>query len=149
MWNSWHNSNGTRKYFLYLHWLSSLYKSKESLSVCVCSSNISGNYDQTDLRFTTWLLHGLRVCNIGFVWTAMILLINWVTPRSKSGWRYVDCCSAAYTDPQTGIKILGVVYTDPQTGIKILWVLVVKPAQWHYICIFIREWYPSNSLSAP
>ena len=32
-----------------------------------------------------------------------------VTPRSKSAWRYVECCSVAYTDPQTGIKILGVV----------------------------------------
>ena len=43
-----------------------------------------------------------------------------VAPRSKSGWRYVDCCSAAYTDNQTGIQILRVVYTDPQSGIKIL-----------------------------
>ena len=47
----------------------SLYKSKESLSVClsVCvCSNISADQDQTDLRFSTWLLRGLRVCNIGF-----------------------------------------------------------------------------------
>ena len=35
---------------------------------------------------------------------------------------------------------LWVVYTDPQTGIQIL----VKPAQWHYICIFIRGWYNSQ-----
>ena len=41
-----------------------------------------------------------------------------VVPRSKSGWRYVDCCSAAYTDPQTNIQILGMAYTDPQKGIQ-------------------------------
>ena len=54
------------------------FKSKESLSVCVsvCVSNISADQDQTDLRFSTWLLRGLRVCNIAFVWTTMIPLIN-------------------------------------------------------------------------
>ena len=50
-----------------------------------------------------------------------------VAPRSKSGWRYVDCCSAAYTDNQTGIQILRVVYTDPQSGIKILRVVYTDP----------------------
>ena len=73
--------------------LSSHYKSKESLSVClpvclsaclsvclsVCmcvyASNISVDQDQTDLRVSTWLLRGSRVCNVAFVWTAMILLI--------------------------------------------------------------------------
>ena len=44
--------------------------------VCVCSSNISADQAQTDLRFSTWLLRGLRVCNIGFVWTTKMLLIN-------------------------------------------------------------------------
>ena len=43
--------------------------------VCVCSSNISADQDQTDLRVSTWLLLGSRVCNVAFVWTAMILLI--------------------------------------------------------------------------
>ena len=32
--------------------------------------------DQTDLRLKTWLSLGLRVCNVAFVWTAMIPLIN-------------------------------------------------------------------------
>ena len=32
---------------------------------------------QTDLSISTWLLHGSRVCNIAFVWTTMILLINY------------------------------------------------------------------------
>ena len=32
--------------------------------------------DQTDLRVSSWLLLGSRVCQITFVWTAMILLIN-------------------------------------------------------------------------
>ena len=43
----------------------------------VCSSHISADQDQTDLRLTTWLLHGSVVCNVAFVWTAMILLINY------------------------------------------------------------------------
>ena len=66
-----------------LCYITSLYKSKESLSVClsvclpVCSSNISADQDQTDLRVSTWLLHGSRVCQVGFVWTAMIPLINY------------------------------------------------------------------------
>ena len=47
------------------------------VSVCLCmySSNISADQDQTDLRVSTWLLHGSRVCHVAFVWTAMILLI--------------------------------------------------------------------------
>ena len=57
----------------------SLYKSKESLCVCVCmcGSNISAHQDQTDLRFSAWLLLGSRVWNITFVWTTMIQLINY------------------------------------------------------------------------
>ena len=58
----------------------SLYKSKESLSVCVCVClsvcvcvpQISADQDQTDLRFSTWLLRGLRVCNVRSVWNTMI-----------------------------------------------------------------------------
>ena len=46
-----------------------------NLCLCVCSSNISADQDQTDLRVSTWLLFGSRVCNIPFVWTAMIPLI--------------------------------------------------------------------------
>ena len=45
--------------------------------LCVCASNISADQDQTDLRFSTWLLRGLRVCNVGYVWTTMIPLINY------------------------------------------------------------------------
>ena len=52
-----------------------------SMSVCqcvrVCSSNISADQDQTDLRVSTWLLLGSRVCQVGFVWTTMIPLINY------------------------------------------------------------------------
>ena len=50
------------------------------LSVCVstCGSNISAHQDQTDLRFSPWLLRGSRVCNVAFVWTTMIPLINYV-----------------------------------------------------------------------
>ena len=61
---------------------SSHYKSKESLSVCVsvclsvCASDISADQDQTDLRVSTWLLLGSRVCHVRFVWTAMIPLIH-------------------------------------------------------------------------
>ena len=58
----------------------SLYKSKKSvclcICLCVCASNISADQDQTDLRFSTWLLHGLRLCNFGVVWITMIPLIN-------------------------------------------------------------------------
>ena len=43
----------------------------------MCSSNISADQDHTDLRVSTWLLLGSRVCEIGFVWTAMTLLINY------------------------------------------------------------------------
>ena len=46
------------------------------LCVCVCSSNISADQDQTDLRVSTWLLRGSRVCDVGFVWTTTIPLIN-------------------------------------------------------------------------
>ena len=44
--------------------------------VCVCVSawNISADQDQIDVRFSTWLLHGLRLYNIGFVWTTKIPL---------------------------------------------------------------------------
>ena len=49
--------------------------------VCVCacarSSNISADQDQTDLRVSTWLLHGSRVCNVKIVWTAIIPLTNY------------------------------------------------------------------------
>ena len=45
--------------------------------VCICASNISADQNQTDLRLSTWLLRGSRVCNVGFVWTAMIPLINY------------------------------------------------------------------------
>ena len=45
--------------------------------VCVCASNISAEQDQTDLRVSTWLLLGSRVCNVTFVWTTMIPLINY------------------------------------------------------------------------
>ena len=38
--------------------------------------NISAHQNQTDLRFSTWLLLGSRVCNVTFVWTTMIPLIN-------------------------------------------------------------------------
>ena len=48
-----------------------------SVCVCMCASNISADQDQTDLRFSTWLLHGSRVCNVAFVWTIMIPLINY------------------------------------------------------------------------
>ena len=43
--------------------------------VCVWASNICA--DQTDLRLTTWLLRGSRVCDVGFVWTAMTPLMNY------------------------------------------------------------------------
>ena len=39
----------------------------------MCSSHISAG--QTDLRVSTWLLLGSRVCKVAFVWTAMIPLI--------------------------------------------------------------------------
>ena len=39
--------------------------------------NISAHQNQTDLRFSTWLLLGSRVCNVTFVWTTMIPLINY------------------------------------------------------------------------
>ena len=42
----------------------------------MCASNMSADQDQTDLRVSTWQLHGSRVCNIAFVWTTMILLVN-------------------------------------------------------------------------
>ena len=46
--------------------------------VCVCGRvpQISADKHQTDLRFSTWLLHGSRVCNVRLVWTTMILSIN-------------------------------------------------------------------------
>ena len=43
----------------------------------MCSSNISADQDQTDLRASIWLLRGSRVCNVGFVWTTVIPLINY------------------------------------------------------------------------
>ena len=43
--------------------------------MCVCSSNISADQDQTGLRVSTWLLRGSRVCTVAFVWTAMIALL--------------------------------------------------------------------------
>ena len=56
--------------------LLSLYKCKESLSVRVCVSNISAHQDQTDLRVSTWLLRGSRVCNDAIFWTTVIPLIK-------------------------------------------------------------------------
>ena len=44
----------------------------------MCASNISTDQDQTDLRVSTWLLRGLKVCNVGFVWTTMIPLLNYL-----------------------------------------------------------------------
>ena len=52
----------------------------QGISVCLCVyvwSSISAHQDQSDLRFSTWLLRGSRVCNITFVWTTMTLLINY------------------------------------------------------------------------
>ena len=43
----------------------------------MCASNISADQDQTDLRVSTWLPSGSRVCNVGLVWTTNILLINY------------------------------------------------------------------------
>ena len=48
------------------------------LCVCVCIPQISADQDQTDLRVSTWLLRGARVCDFTFVWTAMIPLINFI-----------------------------------------------------------------------
>ena len=53
-----------------------LCKPPAALCDCVCASNISADQDQTDLRFSIWLLLGLRLCNVRFVWTTVILLIN-------------------------------------------------------------------------
>ena len=52
-----------------------LYKSKESLSVCLCvsASNISADQDQTNLKISAWLLLGSVACNVAVVWTAMVL----------------------------------------------------------------------------
>ena len=63
----------------------------------MCASNISADQDQTDLRFSAWLLRGLRVCNVGFVWTTKIPLINdfinalriaACTPEHQNKWIY-------------------------------------------------------------
>ena len=43
----------------------------------MCASDISADQDQTDLRVSIWLLRGSRVCNVAFVWTTMIPLINY------------------------------------------------------------------------
>ena len=43
----------------------------------MCASNISADQDQTDVRVLTVLQRCLRVCNVGFVWTTMISLINY------------------------------------------------------------------------
>ena len=43
------------------------------VSACVCALNISADQDQTDLRFSTRLLRGSRVCNVRFVWTTMLI----------------------------------------------------------------------------
>ena len=51
--------------------------------VCICASNISADQDQTDLRVSTWLLRGSRVCNVIYVWTAMLPWINYF--RNASG----------------------------------------------------------------
>ena len=48
-----------------------------NLCLCMCSSNISADQDQTDQRVSIGLLHGSRVCNVAFVWTTMISLINY------------------------------------------------------------------------
>ena len=45
------------------------------MCVCVWSSNVSADQDQTYPSVSTWLLLGSRVCAVGFVWTTMILLI--------------------------------------------------------------------------
>ena len=65
-----------------------------------------------------WICHW-STCDKQFISHTMqqhTTISSRVMPRSKSGWRYVDCCSAAYTDPQTGTQILGVVCTNPQSG---------------------------------
>ena len=49
-------------------------KARKCLSVCVCASNISADQDQIDLRLSTWLLSGSRVCNVEFVWTTKMPL---------------------------------------------------------------------------
>ena len=48
-----------------------------SVILCMCASNISADQDQTDLRVSTWLLRGSRVCNVTFVWITMMPLINY------------------------------------------------------------------------
>ena len=48
-----------------------------NLCLCMCSSNISADQDQTDQSVSIGLLHGSRVCNVAFVWTTMISLINY------------------------------------------------------------------------
>ena len=47
------------------------------MCLCMCASNISADQDQTDLRFSTWLPCGSRLCNVRFVWTTKIPLINY------------------------------------------------------------------------
>ena len=54
-----------------------------SVCVCMCGSNISADQDQTDLKFSTWLLLGSRVCNIAFVSTTIIPLINYFRNASR------------------------------------------------------------------
>ena len=56
--------------------------------VCVCASNISADQDYTDLRFSTWLLCGWKVCNLRFVLTTKIPLINDSIKRKYISWMY-------------------------------------------------------------
>ena len=65
--------------------------------VCVCVPHISADQDQTDLRFSTWLPRGLRVCNVRLVWTTVIPLINYFindlpTPLALSTIATIDTC---------------------------------------------------------
>ena len=45
--------------------------------MCLFLKDLCGSGSETDLRVSTWLLLGSRVCNVVFVWTAMIRLINY------------------------------------------------------------------------
>ena len=54
-----------------------------NLCVCVCVCVCVPQISQTEMRFSTWLLCGLRVCSIGFVWTTSIYCVNTVCQNEK------------------------------------------------------------------
>ena len=111
--------------------ITSLYKSKESLPacvcVCVCVPQISLN--QTDLRVSTWLMCGSRVCEVAFVWTTMIPLLNYFINALQIPLALLTIATIVMCTPET-------ITAEPTstTHQENKWIYTCSAAGWTGIC---------------